>query len=493
MLISFLGNVNEEWQAFLSDAGLIILALVYLGVIITLLIENRDPVKSLAYIMIFILLPGIGLIVYFFIGRDQRKRRKFTLKGSGDLLRIREFIDFYKSYFLHIHQLLEREYPENANIADLFLHTRQSILTDKNAVKVLCNGEEKYELLLEDLENAKHHIHLEYYIFNHDETGIAITNKLIKKIGEGVKVRFIYDDFGSGAIGDVPDLLENAGAEVIVFDPMRVNLYTNANYRNHRKIVVIDGAISYVGGINIANGYDNRQNNYVYWRDTHLRIEGNATNMLQMQFLLSYKYATGGDIFPFEYPYFHFDQDPSTAYIDIVGSGPDSPDPYNMLGVIAAINKTRDIIQIANPYFIPNAQVSTALEIAAQSGKTVRLMVPEKADSKFVQWAMDSYMKSMLRAGVEVYRYKKGFIHAKTLTVDDSMSMVGTVNLDSRSFYINFEIAAYIYDRDVTRRLRDMFEDDMSDCVKLVLSEWEKRPVVHKFMESLCRLLTPLL
>lgn len=493
MIISFLGNVNSEWQNFFYYAAIICIILIYVGVITTLLVENRDPVKSLAYIMVFLLLPGLGLVVYFFIGRDQRRLKKFTLKGSGDLMRLREFMDHYKPYFQSVHADLKNLLHDQSSISELFLHTKQSILTENNKVELIKNGEEKYKILLEDILNARHHIHMEYYIFNHDEVGLSIAEALLKKVKQDVKVRFIYDDFGCSGIGDIPEMLENGGVEVLVFDPMWMKLYTNANYRNHRKIVVIDGEISYIGGINVANSYDNNQKNDFYWRDTHLRITGNATNQLQMQFLLSYKYASGGETFPFEFPYFHFNQNQGDAYVDVVGSGPDSNDPYNMLGIISVINSARAHVQITNPYFIPNAQVITAIEIAARSGKKVQLMIPRNADSKFVQWAMNSYIKSMLRAGVEVYLYEKGFIHAKTIAIDDCISMVGTVNLDNRSFFINFEIAAYVYDQKVNSQLRKMFDDDIKDSLQMTMSEWQKRPLASKFMESLCRLLTPLL
>ena len=493
MVLSFLGNINSDWQNLLYYGSIVVVVLIYFGVITTLLIENRDPVKSLAYIMIFLLLPGVGLIVYFLIGRDHRKQKKFTLKGSRDLMRLREFIDVYKEYFIHVRQELENKFGDKSFISDLFLYTKQSILTENNDVSILENGEEKYKKLLEDINNATHHIHIEYYIFDHDETGMEIAKALVEKASEGVLVRFIYDDFGSNNIGDIPELLENGNVEVIPFDPLWMKLYTNANYRNHRKIVVIDGTIGYVGGINVSNKYDNTKKNSVFWRDTHIRIEGNAVNLLQMQFLLSYKYASGELTFPIEFPYFNYNQNKGDAFIDIVGSGPDSNEPYNMLGIISAINTAKSEINITNPYFIPNAQIITALEVASLSGKKVKLIVPKEADSKFVQFAMNSYMKKMLEVGVEVYVYKKGFIHAKTITVDDDISIVGTVNFDNRSFFINFEIAAFVYDKKVNSGLRELFENDMEDCDKLILSEWQKRPIGTKFMESLCRLLTPLL
>ena len=452
MLLSFLGNINSDWQNLLYYGSIVVVVLIYFGVITTLLIENRDPVKSLAYIMIFLLLPGVGLIVYFLIGRDHRKQKKFTLKGSRDLMRLREFIDVYKEYFIHVRQELENKFGDKSFISDLFLYTKQSILTENNDVSILENGEEKYKKLLEDINNATHRIHIEYYIFDHDETGMEIAKALVEKASEGVLVRFIYDDFGSNNIGDIPEVLENGNVEVIPFDPLWMKLYTNANYRNHRKIVVIDGTI-----------------------------------------LLSYKYASGELTFPIEFPYFNYNQNKGDAFIDIVGSGPDSNEPYNMLGIISAINTAKSEINITNPYFIPNAQIITALEVASLSGKKVKLIVPKEADSKFVQFAMNSYMKKMLEVGVEVYVYKKGFIHAKTITVDDDISIVGTVNFDNRSFFINFEIAAFVYDKKVNSGLRELFENDMEDCDKLILSEWQKRPIGTKFMESLCRLLTPLL
>lgn len=493
MLLSILENINPEWKGYLYVLAWVLFALIYVGVIVTILIENRNPVKSLAYILIFILLPGVGLLVYFIIGRDQRYKKKFTFKGTGDLLRIREFSEVYKPYFEDIRRSMEAEYPGQYSVSQLFSNLRQSILTDKNKIEILINGEQKFESLLKDIATARHHIHMEYYIFNDDETGNRVADALVKMAQQGIQVRFIYDDFGSSEIGDLPEILETGGVEVFAFDPLRGSLYTNANYRNHRKIVVIDGTVSYIGGINIGNDYDNRRKDHRYWRDTSVRLCGNASNMLQLQFLLSYKYASGGKTFPFDFPYFRLDHEGGTAFIDIVGSGPDSAKPYNMLGMVAAVNSALSSVSITNPYFIPNAEFITALELAAGSGKHVRLLLPEKADSRFVQWAMDSYIRQILRSGVEVYRYRKGFIHAKTMTIDDTLSTIGTVNLDNRSFYLNFEIEAYIYDRETNKIMQLQFEEDLKESPRLTLAEWEKRSWVTRVMESLCRLLTPLL
>lgn len=493
MILSYLGNLSEEWNTIVYYIAIVFITLVYVGVIITLLIENRNPVKSLAYILILVFLPGVGLVVYYFLGRDQRRKKKFTLKGDADYKRLKDYIEQDNERHLAIHKVLYELVGQKNNTSRLFMHTRQSILTGNNEVQVLINGEHKFPMLLEDIRNAVHHIHIEYYIYEQDETGLAVANALAEKAKEGVEVRFIYDDFGSAGIGDIPEMLDRSGVEVLCFDPMRWNFYANANYRNHRKIVVIDGRIGYTGGINVSAKYDNRNDNPVFWRDTSVRIEGQAVNLMQLQFLLSYRFCNGGYTFPFDEFYFPDHDQLGTCLIDIVGSGPDSSEAYNMLGILSTINSATSNIRITNPYLIPNEQLLTALKLAAKSGKKVQIILPAKSDSRLVQLAMLSNIKTMLESGIDIFLYEKGFLHAKTMAIDDDISLIGTVNFDARSFYLNFEIAAYFYDRKVNKQLRELFEEDMSFSKKIILSEWKKRPKLQKISESICRLISPLL
>jgi cardiolipin synthase len=342
------------------------------------------------------------------------------------------------------------------------------------------------------LRAAKHHIHIEYYIFAADDVGNEVANILVEKLKEGVEVRFIYDDLGSDDIGDIPDLLEEHGAEVFSFSPVLINFYLNANYRNHRKIIIIDGEVGFTGGINMDARYLNNSKNAVFWRDTHLKLEGDVVNLLQLQFMMSYRYCSK-NTFPFGPPYFHRSDLRENCFVDIVASGPDSEFPMAMQTILMAINLAKSSIRISNPYFIPNEQILTALQMAALAGKTVQLILPFRGDSFFVQHAAQSYIKSMLDAGVKVYFYQKGFIHAKSIAIDDNLAIVGSVNLDYRSFYLNSEIAVVVYDKQFVHKLNSAFEQDLQDSVHIERRLWKNRSIGERFIDAVCRLFTPLL
>ena len=318
-------------------------------------------------------------------------------------------------------------------VSAMLLNTMHSLLTKNNRAKVLINGEQKFPAVMEALRNATHHIHMEYYIFAVDSIGNAVINILIEKLKAGVEVRFIYDDLGCDHMGPIAERLKEHGAEVYAFAPVLVDFYLNANYRDHRKIIVIDGKIGFTGGINIDERYINNGHNEVYWRDTHLQLEGDVVNQLQLQFMMSYRYCSK-ETFPFAFPYFRRADFTANCFTDIVASGPDSQWPMAMQSILMAINVARRRIRISNPYFIPNEQLLSALQMAALAGKDVELLLPKRGDSFFVQHAAQSFIKPMLDAGVKIYFYEKGFIHAKTMIIDDNLAIVGTVNLDNRSF-----------------------------------------------------------
>jgi cardiolipin synthase len=293
-------------------------------------------------------------------------------------------------------------------------------------------------------------------------------------------------------MGPITKRLKEHGAEVYAFAPVLVDFYLNANYRNHRKIIVIDGKVGFTGGINMDERYINNGHNKVYWRDTHLQLEGDVVNQLQLQFMMSYRYCSK-ETFPFAFPYFRRAEFAANCFTDIVASGPDSQWPMAMQSILMAINVARRRIRISNPYFIPNEQLLSALQMAALAGKDVELLLPKRGDSFFVQHAAQSFIKPMLDAGVKIYFYEKGFIHAKTMIIDDNLAIVGTVNLDNRSFYLNFEIAIIMYDRLVVKDLQDAFEKDIEDATLITRRSWKNRSLFEKFIDALCRLLTPLL
>lgn len=483
---------GTDWHIAFKVTGYVLITLTFIGVVGTILLENRNPIKALAYIMLLVFVPVLGLIVYYYLGRDLRKRRRFTLKGSKDATLMLRYFESQREE-IELSQLqLRHSVASKQEISAMLLNTRHSVLSQNNRVDVLLNGEEKFPAVMDALRTAKNHIHIEYYIFAADDVGNAIAEILVEKLKEGIEVRFIYDDLGCDHIGDIPDLLEEHGAEVYKFSPVLINFYLNANYRNHRKIIVIDGAVGFTGGINMDDRYLNNGKHEVFWRDTHLRLEGDVVNLLQLQFLMSYRYCSK-KVFNFDSPYFYRSEIKDKCFVDLVASGPDSDFPMTMQTILMAINVARRSIRISNPYFIPNEQILTALQMAAQSGKNVELLLPFRGDSFFVQHAAQSYIKPMLDAGVKVYFYEKGFIHAKTMVIDDNLAIVGTVNLDNRSFYLNSEIAVVVYDKPTVKKLQESFKQDLQDAMLIDKRTWKNRSIWQKFIDAVCRLLTPLL
>nr|WP_246485069.1 cardiolipin synthase [Chitinophaga qingshengii] len=465
----------------------------FAGVVFTILLENRNPIKAVAYILLLIFIPIVGLVVYYYLGRDLRKRRRFTLKGSRDEVLFAKYWQSQRAEIEHMQLELRHLVGNKQELSAMLLNTRQSILTKNNRVKLLINGEEKFPEVMAALRAAKHHIHIEYYMITADDVGNEVTQILVEKLNQGVQVRFLYDDMGSDKIKHIPKILKENGASVYPFSPVLMGLYMNANYRNHRKIIVIDGTVGFVGGINLDDRYINNGKHDLFWRDTHLKIEGDAVNLLQLQFLMSYRYCSK-EVFPFESPFFGRSAPLSgTSFTDIVASGPDSEWPMAMGCILMAINIAKRRIRITNPYFVPTEELATALQMAALAGKDVQLMLPLKGDSFIVQHAALSYMKPLLAAGVKVFFYTRGFIHAKTMVIDDNLAWVSSVNFDTRSFYLNCEIGVLVYDKEVAAKLDRAFDEDLLYALPVQETRWNKRNLAKRFMDSVCRLLTPLL
>jgi cardiolipin synthase len=464
-----------------------------MGVILIILLENKNPAKSVAYILLLALVPVLGLVVYFFFGRDYRKQRLFNFKGAVDSPVIESFWSDHKIEFERRFEQTEKQVGDLIAPARLIFNQHQGFLTENNAIKLLLNGETKFPEVLRSLEQAKHHIHMEYYIFSYDSVGKKIVDILTRKAKEGVEVRIIIDDFGSTKNKKMVRKLRRAHVKVHRFMPVAFPFLAQANFRDHRKIIVIDGRIGFEGGINIDERYLNTRKHELYWRDTHIKVEGPLVNLLQLQFLLSWHF-TAKKKFPFEQPYFgnHFDK-PGDATATLVASGPDSPRPYCMEAILAAINQAKKNIWIVTPYFIPTDQIITALQIAASNGIDVQMILPGKSDSHIVKHASLSYIKPLLRSGIRIFFYEKGFVHAKTTTIDNQLAFIGTANMDTRSFYINFEIVAIIYDKKLCEEVDNSFINDLKNCSEVTYHEWSKRSIYHRLLDSSCRLLTPLL
>lgn len=384
---------------------------------------------------------------------------------------------------------------DNAELATMLIKDLRSPLTRHNKIKLLLNGEEKFPELLQALQQAKHHIHMEYYIYEQDEIGTTIIELLISKAKEGVQVRFIYDDFGSPAIKKkIETRMQEAGVEIHPFHKVHFYLLANRiNYRNHRKIVVIDGQTGFVGGINVSDKYINKNKSKLFWRDTHLRIDGPGVYYLQYLFFADWNFCCAAGLKP-ENIYFGQNTKPEgDTLVQVVGSGPDSIQPLVLFSILQAIYLAKEEILITTPYLIPGDNIIDALRIAASSGLSVKLLVPGKSDSRLVNAASKANYNDLLQAGVEIYLYQKGFIHAKTLVTDGKLSMIGTANMDYRSFELNFEVNAIIYDKLFAKQMRGVFFDDLKQATKLNAEEWYKRPIYAKLSERIARLFSPCL
>ncbi len=469
--------------------------LIYVGVIITILSENRKPSKSLAYILVIVFLPVIGLLVYYFVGRKPVfKKQVFDRKRLTDKQKMDEYYEQLKPQMEERLQLLEDNIGDMAFPFRYLNHQKQSLISTGNTVTLLNNGEEKFPALFAALQNARSHIHLEYYIFTADEVGNRIADILINKQKEGVEVRVIVDDVGSNHIKKLPTKFKEAGVQFLKTLPVAFSSLANSNYRNHRKIVIIDGIVGFIGGINLDERYWNNGKQNLYWRDTSVRIEGPAVNLLQVQFFLSWFFAGGKDDFGEQNLYFKMQpQKKGDAIIAIAASGPSSEAPYIMETILLALSQAKRTIRICTPYFIPTDELTSALVIAAANGIKVELILPAKSDSFIVQHASFSFIKPLLQRGVNVYLYEKGFIHSKTISIDSSLAFIGTVNMDIRSFYLNFEITSIIHEVSLCKACEESFEQDKQSSRLVTLEQWQSRSALHRGMDSVCRLMSALL
>lgn len=487
-------KLNPVWTPVIQIIYMLLIAFVCIRVIL----DTRSVSKTLAYLLLIIFFPVFGVIFYFSFGVNYRIRKIYNKKLQSNTLKKQQFLAYHKLLKAHILENPPQELQDFKQTHTLLSNAALGgdLCMPNTRLKVLQNGEDKFECLLAELDKAQHHIHIEYYIFEDDIIGNAIADTLIAKVKEGVEVRFIYDDFGSSSIRNgFVKKLRKAGIEAYAFNKIKLIFLANRlNYRNHRKIVVIDGLVSFVGGINVADKYINNNNkhNNVYWRDTHLMIEGYSTLALQQVFLNDWNFCSGQQL-EIDDAFFPVNtiKQPLSNFVQIVASGPDNDRPNILYSVINAINAAKEEILICTPYYIPDAILQESLILAALSGKDVRLLVPLRGDSALVTIASNSFFEELLQAGVKIYQYKKGFIHAKTFIIDRTLGCVGTANMDTRSFDLNFEVNAMIYDAATAAELANTFYKDLQDARILEIKRWKIRPKLRVGIEKLIRLISP--
>lgn len=478
------------WYDAFGAAYYIFVTVVAIGI----LMENRNPMKTMGYVLVLYLVPFGGLFIYFMFGQNYRKRKLFSRKGIRDSDLIRKWEGEHLRLLKEADEVTRHYLHERWKIINVLVNSDKTVLTTQNSWKLLRNGSETFPELLRAISEAKHHVHVEYYIVEDDEVGRAFRDALVEAAKRGVEIRFIYDDVGSrGLKRRFIRPLEEAGAIVKAFRPVFFPWLTSkANYRDHRKVIVVDGLTGFTGGINISSRYLTGDEDLGFWRDTHLKIEGDAVKSLQLHFFLMWRFVNQ-ETPKITSDYFPEVQVDDVTLMQIAASGPDSDWATILSAIFTAINSAQRRILITTPYFIPNEEVRMAIQNAAMCGIDVQMILPAESDSKLVQAAMMSYVRELLNAGVKVFLYKKGFIHSKTMVVDDDFCTVGTANMDYRSFDINFEINAFIYDPEVVMELSNDFKSDLAECDELTLDRWDKRRFRRRITESFARLVAPLL
>ncbi len=468
------------------DILTVLYALTVLAVIVVVLSENRNPVKSMAWVLVLLLLPIVGLVIYLIFGRSLRGLRLISRSHLRELRRMNDFPEAVK----HEEALNE----ESLQLVSLVNKLTEPHLFEGNQIKVYTSGQEKFESMLSDIGQAKYYIHVQYFIIENDTTGRRLIDLLERKAREGVKVRVLYDYVGSFYFR--PRVLKRMRAAGIEVHPFMELTFTQflfrLNWRNHRKIVVVDGNVGYIGGMNIADRYVLGTKKELPWRDTHLRIAGEAVAALQYSFAIDWDYTTRQLLTS---PVMHYDEPPQRPdhLVQMVNSGPTGRWNNISFVFLKAITLAKRCIYIQTPYFLPSDSLLKAMQSAALAGIDVRLMIPRYPDSVMLRLATGSYIKECLQAGIKIYFYEPAMMHAKVVIIDDEFVTTGSTNFDFRSFEHNFEFNALVYSKEFNREMKAVFEADMAQCTRVRMGKWKQRPLVQKALESVVRLISPIL
>ena len=467
-------------------AFLAVYVVVIIIVMVRVLMDNRQPAKTMAWMLVLTFIPMLGIILYFFFGQTTRKERKIW-QYSMDQLTKHSMLEFVEQKRLH----LPNEYRE---LIKLFMNQNWVLPFKNNETEIYTSGYEFFPSLLIEIGKAEHHIHLDTFIISCDPLGQIVADALIDKARQGVEVRIIYDDVGSWKTKNrFFDRMRAEGIEIYAFMPVHFPIFTSkVNYRNHRKICVIDGEVGFIGGMNIANRYV-KGIKKLTWRDTHVKITGAAVYGLQRAFLVDWFFVSRELIT--DHVYYPVSKvAENDSLIQIVTSSPTSLWPEIEQGYVRVLASAKRYVYMETPYFLPTDPILFAMRTAALSGVDVRLMVPYETDTKIVEWASRTYVLATVKAGVKVYLYKAGFNHSKLLVADDSMATIGSTNVDFRSFENDFEANAFFYDKEIALQVKAIFLRDQEESVALEdVRNLTHRSFLQRLWESIIRLLSPLL
>lgn len=460
---------------------------------ILIILDNRNPSSTVAWLLALIFLPVVGMFLYLYIGQNHRKKKTFLKKRKQDYKVVHHLLHHQIDFTGYGEFLKKNFYDTRGKVAPLLIKNSDAPITVNNKATVLNNGYETFREMLKAIHKAKHHIHMEYFIIKDSDIGRRFQRALIKKAKEGIEIRVIYDAVGCWRLKeDFFAPLREAGVKIKPFLPVTLPFFGNRlNYRNHRKILVVDGKIGFIGGINIGDEYIGKNKKMGFWRDTHLQVKGEAVYLLQVIFLRDWFFVSKEELD--EMVYFPRQGFCGQQMIQITSSGPDSYWEAIHQAYFSAINAANKNIFITTPYLVPSESILMALKTAALRGIDVRILLPGRPDHRTVFWASKSHFIELLEAGVKLYQYQKGFVHSKTFIIDDNFVSIGTANLDIRSFLLNFEVNAFIYDEDMAKEMKGYFYQDLQQSKQVFLEDYRKRPFTHKFIESVTRLFSPIL
>ena len=472
------------FNSVVSTLFYILYLTIVLATVFLVILENRNPVRTMAWILVLIFLPLLGLFLYIFVGRSTKRERLISKKGYTRLSK-RPMAEFQSQASL-------KNLIGKPRLMHFFGHVNKALPFEGNLVDVYTDGAAMFTALLQAVYKAKHHIHIEFYIFEDDAVGRLFRDMLIDKARQGVEIRVLYDDVGSWKVNHAfYEQMMYEGIEVQSFLKVRFPLFTSkVNYRNHRKIVVVDGNTGFIGGMNIAGRYISGLP-WGKWRDTHVQIRGKAVYGLQTAFLTDWYFVDRTLLT--SSAYFPKIENLGNALAQIVTSDPTGEWRDIMQGLTLAISSARNYFYIQSPYLLPTDPVLVALQSAALSGVDVRIMIPKRADTFITHKGSLSYLEDMMKAGIRIYLYKSGFLHSKLMVSDDEFSTVGSTNMDFRSFEHNFEANAFFYDKETALTLKQIFLNDQKECLLLTPKLWSRRSWKNKVTESVVRLLAPVL
>lgn len=483
-------GISIPWMAVYNAFNRFVGVYIFL-IAIFIFFESKDPARTLAWLLVLALLPSVGFFLYLFLGNDIRKRIRTKNKKELNDNYVKRAAALQQTIIPHVDFIKKTESRVDDKLINLLLRNSASPFSINNEVKVLKNGEATFDAIIEALEAAEIFIHLEYFIIRNDRIGRRIRNILVEKATEGLAVRVLYDSVGCWQLtDDFFQPMRKAGVEFHPFLPVLSPLLSRElNYRNHRKIIVVDGIVGFLGGLNIGVEYLGEKE-LGFWRDTHLRLKGDSVYSLQSIFLNDWYFTTkeelkGQAFFPKSISY-------GDKVVQVTSSGPDSDWFTIHQAYFTMITTAEKRVWLVTPYLVPDKSLQLALKTAALSGLDVRILIPNKPDHFFVYWASRDNIEELLEAGVRIFTYEQGFIHSKVLIVDDVCASVGTANFDIRSLEINYEVNAFVYDNDVVEELAKDFVTDLKYSKEIELETHQQRPYREKFLEAMARLVSPL-